>query len=88
MPFIVPGVAAAVEGRVFNDYKTELQEIVQKNKQETLHYELVSSHGPDHDKVFEVAVYLNSNRFATGVGKSKKEAEQQAAKKALELMGE
>lgn len=70
------------------DYKTELQEIIQKNPGEILHYELVSETGPDHDKQFEVAVFLNSNQLAKGIGHSKKEAEQQAARAALALMGE
>ena len=43
--------------------------------------------GPDHNKAFEVKVYLNSNVIGTGTGRSKKEAEQMAAKEALELMG-
>lgn len=71
-----------------DDYKTQLQEIVQKNKQETLHYELVREYGPDHDKVFEVEVLLNNNVFSKGTGHSKKDAEQMAAKEALKLMGE
>ena len=61
---------------------------MQKNKEEQLSYQLVASHGPDHNKVFEVEVYLNSNPIARGQGKSKKEAEQQAARAALRLMGE
>ena len=88
MPFVEPAVEAAIEGHRFQDYKTELQEIVQKNKEEQLSYLLVASHGPDHNKVFEVEVYLNSNPIARGQGKSKKEAEQQAARAALRLMGE
>ncbi len=69
------------------DFKTELQEIIQKNPGEALHYTLVSESGPDHDKVFRVAVHLNSNCLAEGEGRSKKEAEQNAARKALALMG-
>ncbi len=69
------------------DYKTELQEIVQKNPHEHLTYVLVGESGPDHDKRFEVEVNLNSNIIGCGVGRSKKLAEQQAAKQALELMG-
>ncbi|MBQ2697537.1 MAG: ribonuclease III [Clostridia bacterium] len=88
MPYVEPAVAEATAGHRFKDYKTELQEIVQKNKEERLSYRLVSSSGPDHDKVFEVEVYLNSNPVAVGRGKSKKEAEQQAAREALRLMGE
>ena len=64
-----------------------LQEIVQKNKQETLEYRLAGQSGPDHDKRFKMELLLNSNVFAEGIGKSKKEAEQMAAKKALENMG-
>lgn len=69
------------------DYKTELQEIIQKNPGEALQYILVGESGPDHDKVFRVAVHLNSNCLAEGEGRSKKEAEQNAAHKALILMG-
>lgn len=71
----------------FKDYKTSLQEIIQKNPGEKLEYILVSSSGPDHDKHFKVEVHLNSNVIGRGGGKSKKEAEQQAAREALELMG-
>ena len=49
---------------------------------------LVEESGPDHDKRFEVEVHLNSNVIGHGVGKSKKNAEQMAAKEALELMGQ
>lgn len=70
------------------DYKTMLQEIVQKNHEETLTYRIKSESGPDHDKRFEVEVLINSNIIAIGEGKSKKLAEQAAAKQALELMGE
>lgn len=48
---------------------------------------LVSESGPDHDKHFEMEVHLNSNVLGRGVGGSKKKAEQNAAKEALELMG-
>ena len=69
------------------DYKTRLQEIVQRNPDEHLSYVLAAEAGPDHDKTFTVEVYLNSNCIATGEGHSKKKAEQDAARKALELMG-
>ena len=73
--------------RVTSDFKTTLQEIIQKNPEEKLTYVLVSESGPDHDKSFEVEVHLNSNIIGTGIGKSKKQAEQAAAQQALELMG-
>lgn len=71
----------------FNDFKTILQEIVQKNPEEKVEYILVGEEGPDHNKRFVVEVCLNSNVIGRGNGRSKKEAEQMAAKEALELMG-
>ncbi len=72
----------------FKDYKTTLQEIIQRNPEETISYILIDEKGPDHDKLFTVAVHLNSNIIGQGSGKSKKQAEQMAAKQALKLMGE
>lgn len=72
----------------FKDYKTTLQEIIQQNPEERLEYLLTGESGPDHDKRFTVEVHLNSNIIGCGIGRSKKEAEQQAAKQALELMGQ
>lgn len=72
----------------FKDYKTLLQEIIQRNPEESVSYELIGEEGPDHDKRFTVEVHLNSNVIGKGTGKSKKQAEQMAAKQALELMGE
>ena len=77
-----------VENAAFKDYKTLLQEIIQKNPEERLTYVLVGESGPDHDKRFEIDVMLNSNVIGHGIGKSKKTAEQHAAKEALELMGQ
>lgn len=71
-----------------DDYKTALQEIVQKNHSERLEYALVAESGPDHDKKFTVEVHLNSNCIGAGTGRSKKEAEQAAAREALKLMGQ
>ena len=85
--FIPARAEQARAGGSFTDYKTALQEIVQKNREETLSYQLAGESGPDHKKTFEVELLLNSNVFARGVGRSKKEAEQRAARQALELMG-
>lgn len=71
----------------FKDYKTALQEVVQQNPDETLNYVLVGESGPDHDKTFEAEVHLNSNVIGRGIGRSKKQAEQEAAMEALKLMG-
>ncbi len=73
--------------RAFKDYKTTLQEIIQRNPEEHLEYVLTGEEGPDHDKHFSVEVHLNNNVIGKGGGKSKKEAEQQAAREALRLMG-
>lgn len=69
------------------DYKTILQEIIQRNPEEKVEYVLRSQSGPDHDRHFVVEVCLNTNIIGHGEGHSKKQAEQQAAKEALELMG-
>ena len=84
--FVIPAIKASKK-RPVNDYKTTLQEIIQKNPGELLEYVLVDESGPDHNKHFVVEVHLNSNVIGKGGGKSKKEAEQQAAREALELMG-
>ena len=75
------------DDEVFKDYKTALQEIIQRNPEESVSYSLISESGPDHKKIFEVEVHLNSNVIGKGKGRSKKQAEQMAAKQALELMG-
>lgn len=83
----VPEDIDSRKSSAFNDYKTVLQEIIQKNPEEKVEYHLAGQSGPDHNKAFKVEVCLNSNVIGTGIGKSKKEAEQMAAKEALELMG-
>lgn len=87
--FVLSFLTKAVENHdvSFKDYKTMLQEIIQQNPSENVNYILVGESGPDHDKVFEVEVHLNSNVIGKGKGKSKKSAEQAAAKEALDLMG-
>lgn len=84
--FVVPEINNR-NTKPFKDYKTTLQEIVQKNPGEKVSYRLVSESGPDHDKHFVFEVLLNSNVIGKGGGRSKKEAEQNAAREALELMG-
>ena len=68
------------------DYKTELQELVQKKRNQTITYELVSESGPDHDKSFTVELRLNGKVVGRGTGSSKKRAEQDAARAALETL--
>ncbi len=84
----IPGmVETARNGVLFKDYKTTLQEIVQKSREETISYAQDGEEGPDHDKRFHVTLFINSNPFSEGIGRSKKEAEQNAAREALILMG-
>ena len=68
------------------DYKTALQEQVQQKKNQVLSYTLVGQSGPDHDKQFDVQVSLNGQVVGSGSGRSKKRAEQMAAKSAMEKL--
>lgn len=88
LEFLIRKAGTIAEGHKLIDYKTTLQEIVQKNHQETLSYHLKSESGPAHDKTFVIEVHINSNPIAVGSGHSKKQAEQAAARAALELMGQ
>lgn len=88
LKFISKQIENDEDNTAFSDYKTELQEIIQQNKEEKVEYVVVDESGPAHNKCFTVEVHLNSNVIGRGTGKSKKIAEQLAAKEALELMGE
>ncbi len=70
------------------DYKTALQELVQREEGSTLTYQLVGESGPDHNKLFVFEVLVNGAASGRGSGHSKKEAEQAAARDALENMGQ
>jgi len=74
----------AMETHAMSDYKTTLQEHVQRKSGQSLIYELVSESGPDHQKSFTMQVRLNDKPIGTGHGHTKKEAEQYAAKNGLE----
>lgn len=77
-------LALIQRGDYVKDYKTLLQEVIQRSGDCKISYSVIAESGPDHSKVFEVAVVVNAERLGTGSGKSKKEAEQNAAKQALE----
>ncbi len=80
-------LAELPKGRPGNfDYKTWLQELVQREKDQVLRYELIGEIGPDHDKVFRVQVLLNGAVAGTGEGRSKKKAEQAAAHEAVKAL--
>jgi len=68
------------------NYKSILLESVQAEGKESPHYMVLDEKGPDHDKMFTIGVYIENQLVATGTGKNKKQAEQSAAKKAIELM--
>jgi ribonuclease-3 len=69
------------------DYKTMLQQLVEKDGSSILEYEVLEVTGPEHDKTFKVVAKINNNTVGTGISKSKKDAEMIAAKMALELFG-
>jgi ribonuclease-3 len=73
-------------GRMEKDYKTLLQEHFQKTQKIAPHYDIVRQWGPDHNRNFETACVVNGKTLGTGVGKSKKEAEQLAAHEAIEKL--
>lgn len=90
LPFIKEAVKAlpATTGGYHADNKSRLQEFIQREKDSgTLEYRVTGESGPDHNKTFEVGVYLDSNCIGRGVGHSKRQAEQAAAKDALGLFG-
>ena len=70
------------------DYKTELQELCQERLKQLPEYRIVSESGPDHQKQFEVEVWVKGQVSGRGIGKNKKEAEQRAAKEALAKLSE
>lgn len=71
---------------IFNDYKTKLQEYYNSHGKKALNYELVDEKGPEHDKTFTMAVKDGKKVLALGLGKNKKNAQQDAAKNALEVI--
>lgn len=77
-------IKKAVNGKCGFDYKTDLQELLQKFGDEKIIYNVISESGPDHDKLFQVEVVWKDKILGKGGGKSKKQAEQMAAKAALD----
>lgn len=86
-PFLEEALREVPESGCHADYKSHLQEFLQKDGGHP-EYRLVEESGPDHNKTFTAEVYLDSNRIGRGVGHSKKAAEQEAARNALLLFGE
>ena len=84
---MIPKVAKGQYEQV-KDYKTTLQEELQVDGDITIRYEVISEEGPAHAKSFEVRVMANNKELSRGKGRSKKMAEQEAARKALDQLGE
>ena len=80
-----PYFQKAVKGRLYSDYKTALQEELQKNPGVAIEYEIIREQGPDHQKTFTARVLCDGKELGKGTGKSKKDAEQQAARDALHI---
>lgn len=76
-----------LSGNYVSDYKTELQEYIQGSTKQTIEYELIGESGPDHNKIFEMCVLLDSNEIAKGKGRTKKDAQQNAARETLIRLG-
>ncbi|SKA92231.1 RNAse III [Caloramator quimbayensis] len=85
--FLKDKIDAVSKDEIFNDYKSKLQEYLQKRQDCLIKYNLLSESGLPHDKTFEIEVQIDGKSSGKGKGKSKKEAEQRAAKQALKNLG-
>lgn len=83
-PFLELEAQRALAAQATRDFKSRLQELAQAERRQTPSYRTLAAQGPDHDKLFSVEVLVGGISLATGVGKSKQAAEQEAAKRALE----
>jgi len=81
-------ISKAINNEIILDYKTKLQELLQKNGEVQIQYNLIKHEGPPHRREFFVNVSVNNKLMGQGVGYSKKEAEQAAAKEAIERLEE
>lgn len=84
---IFPKTDRIVEKRLWQDPKSRFQELAQDRVSITPSYELIAQEGPDHDRTFTIGIYLRNEKIAEGKGRSKQEAEQDAAERAIEQKG-
>jgi ribonuclease-3 len=84
---LVPQIEEYVQKKVFKDPKSLLQEYVQSKKQNSPLYKVMNEEGPAHAKQFTIGVFVENEQMGEGIGKSKQEAEEQAAEQALEKIG-
>ena len=82
--YVFPNISISEE--YHKDYKSTLQELIQAENRKSVNYEVIKEEGPAHNKTFTVAVFFEKVKLGEGVGHSKKEAEQHAAKEALEKL--
>lgn len=85
--YLISKIDAIVKDHNYNDFKSKLQEYVQKNMMAAIKYNVKEESGPAHDRSFDIEVFLDNKCYGIGKGKSKKEAEQNAAKEALKNIG-
>lgn len=83
---LFPQIDEYVKKRAFKDPKSLLQEYVQARKQHSPIYKVLHEEGPPHDKTFTIGAFVNDSKIGEGVGKSKQQAEEEAAKQALESL--
>ncbi len=84
---VMPRMDEVIKNKSYRDAKSLLQEYAQSERKVTPTYKVVSETGPDHDKVFNIAVFFGDEKIAEGKGPSKQEGEVEAARRALELIG-
>lgn len=84
---IQPKLKHIIENKLYIDAKSHLQEVIQEKMSVTPNYSVIHESGPDHNKMFVCGVYINRDLFSQGEGSSKNEAEQSAARHALEKLG-
>lgn len=80
-------IKRGIQSKIITDYKSFFQEYIQKSSQAKISYKLLSEEGPAHNRIFEMALMLDDETIGTGSGNSKKEAQQAAAKNAMEKLG-
>lgn len=84
---LFPSIDTILAQASYKDNKSRLQEIAQSRYKETPHYELLDEVGPDHNKIFTIAAYIGDTKYGIGKGKSKQEAQEEAARVTLEIIG-
>ena len=84
--YILTLLPEIISAQLYNDFKTLMQEFTQKHTKITPHYKVISTAGKDHDKIYTCGVWVEQEKIAEGVGRSKQVAETEAAKKGLQIM--